>query len=852
MSVEENRCQQRTGVSRGEQVSVEENRYQQRTGVGREQVSVEENRCQQRTGVSRGEQVSAENRCQQRRIGVSGGEQVSSENRCQQRRIGVSREQVSEEENKYLQRRIGVSGGKKVSSREQVSETNRYQRRGTAVSREQVSVEENMCPQRRIGVSGGEQVSAENRCQQRRIGVSREQVSEEENKYLRRRIGVSGGEKVSSREQVSETNRYQRRGTAVSREQVSAEENRTEMDAKKPRKGSVTSFPILKAAKKQNLTSVKVESKPLLQIQKPPFKVKNFRVTQFLNQNTNTSFTSLPFVDTKGKKTMVNLPHIGSKLPLRQPLLYQESPAHRQQSSELKPSETVFPLNVKTQDTKAEEKPPKKHKHKVPLTAAEALTFFKKQLSSYEQSEILGYTELWFLGLEAEKLHMAPEKFSKTSFDDEHGSYMKVLHDHIAYRYEVLEIIGKGSFGQVAKCLDHKNNELVALKIIRNKTRFHHQALVELKILEALRRKDKDNTYNVVHMKDFFYFRNHLCITFELLGINLYELMKNNSFQGFSLSIVRRFTLSVLKCLQMLYMEKIIHCDLKPENIVLYQKGQVSVKVIDFGSSCYEHQKVYTYIQSRFYRSPEVILGHPYNMAIDMWSLGCIMAELYTGYPLFPGENEVEQLACIMEVLGLPPSRFIQTASRRQMFFDSKGFPKNITNNRGKKRYPDSKDLTVLLKTCDTSFLDFLRRCLVWEPSLRMTPDQALKHAWIHEPRNLKARPRLQTLRKMSLCFPSESRKDKVQVQHHSGKKDVVLPAEAKDKIKDGATEQDENPGNQGGSGQHTAEVIQLPHLAEASRKPEAAVGLVESKTSAGQQNKKSSPKNTNALPPIV
>ncbi|CAO2606698.1 Dual specificity tyrosine-phosphorylation-regulated kinase 4, partial [Lemmus lemmus] len=282
----------------------------------------------------------------------------------------------------------------------------------------------------------------------------------------------------------------------------------------------------------------------------------------------------------------------------------------------------------------------------------EALKFFKNQLTPYEQSEILGYSELWFLGLEAKKLKVAPEKFSKTGFDDEHGSYIKVLHDHIAYRYEVLDMLGKGSFGQVVKCLDHKNNELVALKIIRNKKRFHHQALVELKILETLRRKDKDNSHNVVHMKDFFYFRNHLCITFELLGINLYELMKNNSFQGFSLSIVRRFTLSVLKCLQMLYVEKIIHCDLKPENIVLYQRGQVTVKVIDFGSSCYEHQKVYTYIQSRFYRSPEVILGHPYNTAIDMWSLGCIMAELYTGYPLFPGENEVEQLACIMEVRG--------------------------------------------------------------------------------------------------------------------------------------------------------------------------------------------------------
>ncbi|VCW77799.1 unnamed protein product, partial [Gulo gulo] len=427
-------------------------------------------------------------------------------------------------------------------------------------------------------------------------------------------------------------------------------EERTTMDAKKPRNSSLTSFPILKARKKQNLNPGKVESKPLVQAQKPPSKIKDLRMTRFLPKNPNTSIASLPFVDTKGKKNMVNFPCISNKILLKPPLLYPENQSHNQMpASELKASEMPFHSSIKTEDPKPEEKPPRKHK--VPLTAAEALKFFKNELSSYEQSEILGYTELWFLGLEAEKLHVTPEKFSKTSFDDEHGSYIKVLHDHIAYRYEVLEMIGKGSFGQVAKCLDHKNNELVALKIIRNKKRFHHQALVELKILEALRRKDKDNTHNVVHMKDFFYFRNHLCISFELLGINLYELMKNNSFQGFSLSIVRRFTLSVLKCLQMLYVEKIIHCDLKPENIVLYQKGQVSVKVIDFGSSCYEHQKVYTYIQSRFYRSPEVILGHPYNMAIDMWSLGCIMAELYTGYPLFPGENEVEQLACIMEVI---------------------------------------------------------------------------------------------------------------------------------------------------------------------------------------------------------
>ncbi|XP_070928437.1 dual specificity tyrosine-phosphorylation-regulated kinase 4 isoform X6 [Macaca nemestrina] len=636
---------------------------------------------------------------------------------------------------------------------------------------------------------------------------------------------------------------------------------KTQMDAKKPRKCDLTPFLVLKARKKQKLTSVKgptlseiymVGSKPSVQVQKPPSNTKNSRMTQVFHKfllPQNSSVTSLPFVDAKGKKNMVSFPRISKKVLLKSSLLYQENQAHNQMpASELKASEIPLHPSIKTQDPKAGEKSPKKHK--VPLTAAEALKLFKNQLSPYEQSEILGYTELWFLGLEAKKLDLAPEKFSKTSFDDEQGSYLKVLHDHIAYRYEVLEMIGKGSFGQVAKCLDHKNNELVALKIIRNKKRFHQQALVELKILEALRKKDKDNTSNVVHMKDFFYFRNHFCITFELLGINLYELMKNNNFQGFSLSIVRRFTLSVLKCLQMLSVEKIIHCDLKPENIVLYQKGQVSVKVIDFGSSCYEHQKVYTYIQSRFYRSPEVILGHPYDMAIDMWSLGCIMAELYTGYPLFPGENEVEQLACIMEVLGLPPAGFIETASRRQTFFDSKGFPKNITNNRGKKRYPDSKDLTMVLKTYDTSFLDFLRRCLVWEPSLRMTPDQALKHAWIHQSRNLKPQPKPQTLRKSSSFFPSETRKDKVQGCHHSSKRDEITN-ETTEKTKDGSTKHVQPSGDQQDSLQHRADTVQLPQLVEAPKKSDAPVGAEVSTTSPGQ-SKNFSLKNTNILPPIV
>ncbi|KAK6482405.1 dual specificity tyrosine-phosphorylation-regulated kinase 4-like isoform X1, partial [Huso huso] len=439
------------------------------------------------------------------------------------------------------------------------------------------------------------------------------------------------------------------------------------------------------------------------------------------------------------------LPQIGSKV---MPNVQQEE-RHRglQHPIRLNPTQNLADSSSYCPSNKQE-----KHKtiegHRLPITPAEALKHFRNRLTQYEQEEIMDYSELWFLGLDSNKIEGVHGEQHNCGYDDEHGSYLKVLHDHIGYRFEVLEVIGKGSFGHVVKCLDHNTNELVAVKIIRNKKRFHHQALVEVKILDALRRKDKENSHNVIHMKEYFHFRNHLCISFELLGLNLYELIKKNNFQGFSLPLIRRFACSLLKCLQMLHRENIIHCDLKPENILLAHKGQGTIKVVDFGSSCYEQQRVYTYIQSRFYRSPEVILGHTYSMAIDMWSLGCILAELYTGSPLFPGENEVEQMACIMEVLGLPPTEFIQTASRKRLFFDSKGSPRNVTNSKGKKRCPNSKDLASVLKTNDALFLDFLRGCLMWDPAQRMTPDEAMQHEWIQDARLHKTRPKTRSVRK--------------------------------------------------------------------------------------------------------
>lgn len=140
---------------------------------------------------------------------------------------------------------------------------------------------------------------------------------------------------------------------------------------------------------------------------------------------------------------------------------------------------------------------------------------------------------------------------------------------------------------------------------------------------------------------------------------------------------------------------------------------------------------MYTYIQSRFYRSPEVILGSSYGLGIDMWSLGCILAELWTGYPLFPGENEQEQLACIMEIFGPPDRHLVERCTRKKLFFDSVGKPRVTVSSKGRRRRPSSKTLSQALKTEDEAFLDFITRCLRWDPDRRLKPQDAISHPFI-------------------------------------------------------------------------------------------------------------------------
>lgn len=394
------------------------------------------------------------------------------------------------------------------------------------------------------------------------------------------------------------------------------------------------------------------------------------------------------------------------------------------------------PSRTQRQGTKPDGRartPKSSRRPKTPMTPAVALQEYQNELTAFEQSEILEYQQIYFVGSTPNKIKGIPHTINNNGYDDERGDYKLVIGDHLEYRYQILSMLGRGSFGQVVKVMDKKKDCIVALKVIRNKKRFHHQALVEVKILEHLMVKDKEHKSNIVRVYGYFYFRNHLCITFEALSMNLYEFIKVNHFKGFSLGLIRRFAVQLLQGLVLLQKEKIIHCDLKPENVLLKSPNKSNIKLIDFGSSCFENERIYTYIQSRFYRSPEVILGLPYDISIDMWSFGCILVELYTGYPLFPGENEAEQIQCIMEILGPPPRRVIQVCTRKKAFFDDKGKPLITPNSRGKIRKPGSKDLVAATRCTDPHFISFLKKCLRWDPKVRMTPDKALEHPWITE-----------------------------------------------------------------------------------------------------------------------
>lgn len=297
-----------------------------------------------------------------------------------------------------------------------------------------------------------------------------------------------------------------------------------------------------------------------------------------------------------------------------------------------------------------------------------------------------------------------PSKGCKNDgYDNEDSDYILYVNDILGSeetghknRYLILDVLGQGTFGQVVKCQNLRTQEVVAVKVVKNRTAYFNQSMMEVSVLDLLNSKlDKNDDHHLLRLKDTFIHKQHLCLVFELLSVNLYELIKQNQFRGLSTTLVRVFAQQLLNGLSLLNKARIIHCDLKPENILLKNLESPIIKIIDFGSACDERQTVYTYIQSRFYRSPEVLLGLPYSAAIDMWSLGCIAVELFLGLPLFPGSSEYNQVSRITEMLGPPPQWMLDHGKQAGEFFqkDHDEFGRKIHRLKSMDQYSREKNV---------------------------------------------------------------------------------------------------------------------------------------------------------------
>uniref|UniRef100_A0A672FTT4 non-specific serine/threonine protein kinase n=1 Tax=Salarias fasciatus TaxID=181472 RepID=A0A672FTT4_SALFA len=254
------------------------------------------------------------------------------------------------------------------------------------------------------------------------------------------------------------------------------------------------------------------------------------------------------------------------------------------------------------------------------------------------------------------------------------GDYQVVQHEVLCSMkntYEVLDFLGRGTFGQVVKCWKRGTGEVVAVKILKNHPSYARQGQIEVGILARLSGENADE-HNLVRAFECFQHRSHTCLVFEMLEQNLYDFLKQNKFSPLPLKVIRPVLQQVATALKKLKSMGLIHADLKPENIMLVDpvRQPYRVKVIDFGSASHVSKAVCsTYLQSRYYRAPEIILGLPFCEAIDMWSLGCVIAELFLGWPLYPGALEYDQIRYISQTQGLPGEHLLNAGTKTTRFF---------------------------------------------------------------------------------------------------------------------------------------------------------------------------------------
>ncbi|XP_044977921.1 dual specificity tyrosine-phosphorylation-regulated kinase mbk-1-like [Hordeum vulgare subsp. vulgare] len=324
---------------------------------------------------------------------------------------------------------------------------------------------------------------------------------------------------------------------------------------------------------------------------------------------------------------------------------------------------------------------------------------------------------------------------NRTGFE-ENKDFPIVVDSVVAGRYRITEYLGSAAFSRVVQAHDLRTGMDVCLKIIKNDKDFFDQSLDEIKLLKFVNKHDPADAHHILRLYDFFYYQEHLFIVTELLRANLYEFQKYNQESSdevyFSLPRIQAIARQCLEALVYLHDLNIVHCDLKPENILMKSYSRCEVKVIDLGSSCFLTDNLSLYVQSRSYRAPEIILGLPYDQRIDIWSLGCIFAELYSGEVLFPNESVSTILARIIGTIGPIDTQMLALGQETQKYFTEEHdlFHKNEETGQLEYLIPEKSSLRRHLRCSDSKFVDFLSCLLQINPRKRPTAREALRHRW--------------------------------------------------------------------------------------------------------------------------
>jgi serine/threonine-protein kinase PRP4 len=376
------------------------------------------------------------------------------------------------------------------------------------------------------------------------------------------------------------------------------------------------------------------------------------------------------------------------------------------------------------------------------------------------------------------------------NYDDSEGYYNFQVGELLGNRYEVFATHGKGVFSSVLRARDLKDYQIgnkkddcphVAVKVIRANETMYKAGQLEKVILNKISQADTGGTKHCIQMLDSFEYRNHLCLVFEAMDMNLRDLTKKYGRGiGLHITAVRVYATQMFVALQHLKECGVIHADVKPDNI-LVNKSRSMIKICDFGSAMFSGDNMITpYLVSRFYRAPEIILGLPYSHPIDMWSIGCVIYELFTGHILFQGRSNNEMLSGMMDLKGPFPKKMIKKAEFSFKHFDMKDAnmaftleemdpltklptKRVILNNSVKeglsKRLLGGADHGMRKQIA--KLVDLLERILVLDPDKRLTPLEALSHPFIkgdsqgttaraesftaHAPRALHARQKMNT-----------------------------------------------------------------------------------------------------------